>query len=72
MLESLLNVLHPINLMWIAIGSVVGAVIGALPGLTATMGVALFIPLTFSMEPATGLVLLAAVIFDVVSKREKS
>lgn len=61
MLESLLNVLHPINLMWIAIGSIVGAVIGALPGLTATMGVALFIPLTFSMEPATGLVLLAAV-----------
>ena len=61
MLESLLNVLHPINLMWIAIGSIVGAIIGALPGLTATMGVALFIPLTFSMEPATGLVLLAAV-----------
>ena len=61
MLESFLNVLQPINLMWIVIGSVVGAIIGALPGLTATMGVALFIPLTFSMEPATGLILLAAV-----------
>jgi len=61
MLESLMTVFQPVNLMWIIIGSVVGAIIGALPGLTATMGVALFIPLTFSMEPATGLILLAAV-----------
>ena len=61
MLESLLTVIQPVNLMWIVIGSVVGAIIGALPGLTATMGVALFIPLTFAMEPASGLILLAAV-----------
>lgn len=61
MLESLMTVFQPVNLMWIIIGSIVGAIIGALPGLTATMGVALFIPLTFSMEPATGLILLAAV-----------
>ena len=49
MFENFLTTLQPVNLMWIAIGSVVGAIIGALPGLTATMGVALFIPLTFSM-----------------------
>ena len=61
MLESLLTVIQPVNLMWIVICSVVGAIIGALPGLTATMGVALFIPLTFAMEPASGLILLAAV-----------
>ncbi|MBQ9420750.1 MAG: tripartite tricarboxylate transporter permease [Lachnospiraceae bacterium] len=61
MFENFLTTLQPVNLMWIAIGSVVGAIIGALPGLTATMGVALFIPLTFSMPASTGLILLASV-----------
>ena len=57
MFENFLTTLQPVNLMWIAIGSVVGAIIGALPGLTATMGVALFIPLTLSMPASTGLIL---------------
>jgi putative tricarboxylic transport membrane protein len=38
-----------------------GIVIGALPGLTATMGVALLLPLTFGMEPASGMLLLLGI-----------
>lgn len=49
------------NLMFSFIGVVLGIVIGALPGLTSTMGVALFIPVTFAMDPATGLVFLASI-----------
>ena len=41
--------------MAIALGTLGGIVIGALPGLTATMGVALLIPLTFGMSPVMGL-----------------
>lgn len=40
----------PFNLALILFGVIVGFTFGAIPGLTATMGVALFIPLTFPLE----------------------
>jgi putative tricarboxylic transport membrane protein len=43
------------------VGTVGGIVIGALPGFSASMGVALLIPITFGMSPAAGLVMLTAV-----------
>ncbi|WP_187394081.1 tripartite tricarboxylate transporter permease [Oceaniovalibus sp. ACAM 378] len=45
----------PVGLLWIALGVLVGIVTGAIPGLTATMGVAVFIPITFSLEPQIAL-----------------
>ncbi|KAA5604191.1 C4-dicarboxylate ABC transporter permease [Roseospira marina] len=45
----------------IALGTLGGMIIGALPGLTATMGVALLIPLTFGMEPVLGLNMLIGI-----------
>ena len=42
-------------------GVLAGITIGALPGLTATMGVAVLLPLTFGMEPSTGFALLLSV-----------
>ncbi len=45
----------------IAIGTFGGILIGAMPGLTATMGVALLIPLTFGMEPVQGLNMLIGI-----------
>jgi putative tricarboxylic transport membrane protein len=41
---------EPVGLALILFGVVVGFIFGATPGLTATMGVALFIPLTFPLE----------------------
>ncbi|RYD04143.1 hypothetical protein N752_16325 [Desulforamulus aquiferis] len=61
MLAGLLNAMTPVNLLVAALGITGGILIGALPGLTATMGVALLVPLTFAMDPATGLVMLGAV-----------
>ncbi|UMA66930.1 tripartite tricarboxylate transporter permease (plasmid) [Roseivivax marinus] len=50
------------QVMWtIALGTLGGLVIGALPGLTATMGVALLIPLTFGMTPVMGLNMLIGI-----------
>lgn len=49
------------NLLVIFFGTVMGITFGALPGFTAAMGVAVLIPLTYGMNPVTGLVLLAAV-----------
>lgn len=46
------------TMMWLAIGVFVGVGVGAIPGLTATTGVALMLPLTFTMDQASALGLL--------------
>ena len=49
------------NLLIALFGATAGIIIGGLPGLSATMGVALLIPVTFGMHPASGLIMLGAV-----------
>ena len=60
-LEYLLAALTPLNLLLALAGVVAGTVIGALPGLTATMAVAVLVPFTFAMEPAAALIALGAI-----------
>lgn len=49
------------SLLALLIGVVGGMLIGALPGFSASMGVALLIPVTYGMSPVAGLVMLVAV-----------
>lgn len=50
-----------VNLLTLVLGVIGGLILGATPGLSPTMAVALLVPFTFHMEPATGLILLGAV-----------
>ena len=52
------NVFVPLNFLVLVVGTVGGLIMGALPGLSPTMAVALLIPFTFHMTPASGLILL--------------
>src|SRR5690554_5937762 len=61
LLLGLLNVLTWWNLLLIVGGTLLGMVVGAMPGLSATMALALLLPITFSMEPASGLSMLASI-----------
>lgn len=61
LVPSLLNLIEPFNIFLMIVGLTGGIVIGALPGLSATMGVALMVPVTFSMNPISGLVMLGAI-----------
>nr|WP_244439619.1 tripartite tricarboxylate transporter permease [Nitratireductor aquibiodomus] len=61
LLVAATNVFSPEALLVLVIGTIVGLFIGALPGLSSTMGVALCIPITFGMDPAIALVLLGAI-----------
>jgi len=61
------QVFQPANLLLLFIGVLWGMIFGAIPGLTATMGVALAIPFTFSMKPISGLVLLTGIYIGGVS-----
>ena len=51
------------NLLWCFVGVLVGTVIGVLPGLGSTTGVAVLLPLTLSLEPVTGLIMLAGIYY---------
>ncbi len=53
--------LDPASLFAMVSGSVLGIICGAIPGVTATMAVALVLPATFVLSPATGLAMLLAV-----------
>lgn len=54
--SSVVSTLGSIHvLVAVFVGTFVGLVFGALPGLTATMGVALLIPLTFTLNPVEAL-----------------
>ena len=48
----------PSVLLFLCLGVVIGTVIGALPGLSATMGIAIMTPITFWFPPANGFALL--------------
>ena len=60
-LEGLMAVLQLKVLGFLAIGVILGAIFGALPGLTATMGVAVLTPLTFWVSPEQGLAMLLGI-----------
>jgi len=59
-MEELVNLFHgfavalqPFNIMVMVVGIVLGVVIGVLPGLGGANGVAILLPLTFSMPPTS-------------------
>lgn len=59
--DALLAALTLNNLGLALVGVVAGTVIGAIPGLTATMAVAVLVPLTFTMPPEAALIMLGAI-----------
>lgn len=55
------NALDPMNLLMMVIGVTIGVIVGCMPGLSAAMGVALLLPLTFGMKAETGLIMLGGI-----------
>lgn len=58
---AMMHMLEPLNIFLMVAGLAGGIIVGALPGLTATMGVALMVPITFAMNPTSGLIMLGAI-----------
>ena len=61
MAAGFMHAISPINLLAMLASTIVGITIGCLPGLSAAMGVALLLPVTFGMDPATGLIVLGGI-----------
>ncbi len=60
-IDYLLDALTLFNIALALGGVIAGTVIGSLPGLTATMAVAVLVPVTFSMPAASALILMGAI-----------
>ena len=65
--DGLANTFQPLTFLLLLLGVLGGMVFGSIPGLTATMGVALAIPFTFGMSAINGLTLLTGIYVGGVS-----
>ncbi|MBI5277135.1 MAG: tripartite tricarboxylate transporter permease [Burkholderiales bacterium] len=54
-------VLTPTNIVLMFVGIVLGVLIGVLPGLGGANGVAILLPLTFSMSPTSAIIMLSCI-----------
>ncbi len=55
--------LEPANLMWCLVGAVLGTVVGIMPGLGPPATIAMLLPLTFLMNPASAMIMLAGIYY---------
>jgi len=61
------TVLTPMGIALMFVGVAVGIVFGALPGLSATMAIALFLPVTYALAAADAMTLLMALFIGAIS-----
>lgn len=54
-------VLQPYNIALMVLGIVLGVIIGVLPGLGGANGIAILLPLTFSMSPTSAIIMLSCI-----------
>lgn len=51
------------NVMFLFIGALLGTIIGIMPGIGSSAGIALLLPMTFGMEPIPSLIMLAGIYY---------
>jgi putative tricarboxylic transport membrane protein len=66
MLVGIQTTMVPFNIAIVLFGCFVGSFIGMLPGLGPITAVALMIPITYGLDPASGMVLLAGVYYGAI------
>jgi putative tricarboxylic transport membrane protein len=54
-------ILTPMNFLLMAVGIILGVLIGVLPGLGGANGVAILLPLTFTMSPTSAIIMLSCI-----------
>ena len=53
----------PINLLYAAIGVLLGTLIGVLPGIGPVATIAMLLPITFNLDPTAALIMLAGIYY---------
>ena len=63
LLQGFADALTPMNLLWALIGVTIGTAVGVLPGIGPALTVAMLLPITFKLEPASALIMFAGVYY---------
>lgn len=63
LINGLSAVLTPSNLLIILIGSILGTLVGVLPGLGPTSAIAVLLPVTTILDPAQGMMMMAGIYY---------
>ena len=61
LMHGLAIVLTPVNIGLMFVGIILGVLIGVLPGLGGANGIAILLPLTFSMNPTSAIIMLSCI-----------
>lgn len=61
--QGFATAITPINLLAALAGCIMGIVVGAMPGIGSLAGCSLLLPLTFHMDPTTGIIMLAGLYY---------
>lgn len=61
-----LTAFQPANLAWVVAGCLAGTFIGMMPGLGPITAIALMIPVSYSLDPAAGLIMMAGVYYGAI------
>ena len=61
LMQGFAVVLTPMNMVLMFVGVVLGVLIGVLPGLGGANGVAILLPLTFTMSPTSAIIMLSCI-----------
>ncbi|MGJ9457866.1 tripartite tricarboxylate transporter permease [Oceanobacillus sp. CF4.6] len=59
-LEGLGMIMQPQHIILVLAGVILGTILGAIPGLSSTMGIALLLPITFTLSPVAAIAMLTA------------
>ena len=63
LLQGFAVALQPMNLLWCLLGVVLGTVVGIMPGLGPPATIAMLLPLTFLMSPASAIIMLCGIYY---------
>ena len=63
LLHGLTVAMQPMNLLYALIGVTLGTAVGVLPGIGPAMTVALLLPITYNVEPASAFIMFAGIYY---------
>ena len=67
LIDSIISLLAPSNIIIMIIGVIWGMVFGSIPGLTATLAIVVLIPITYGMGPTLGMAMLVSIYIGAIS-----
>lgn len=61
--QGFATAITPVNMLWLMVGCLLGTLVGILPGLGPPATIAILLPLSTNLDPATGIIMMAGIYY---------